>query len=110
MLQRATSWRIVASETEYRSPPHLVIPAVGTLLALCGIVFLRDTSGYALSIVTLLVFGMGTWLTVSTQLRFNNGLATFAVAMGAVLMILLATGTISLSETADFVKGLRDKG
>jgi hypothetical protein len=42
-------------------------------------------------------------------LRFKNGIATFCVAMGLVLTILLAAGLISPREAAETVKSLKGK-
>ncbi|MDR3631733.1 MAG: hypothetical protein P4L42_15535 [Desulfocapsaceae bacterium] len=54
-------------------------------------------------------FGSGTWICASTQLRFKNGIATFCVAMGLVLTILLAAGVMSPMEAAEAIKSLKGK-
>ena len=57
-----------------------------------------------MTLIYLIGFGGGTWLTVSTQIRFKNILATFVVAIGAILMILVASGIFSPKEAAEFIK------
>ena len=86
----------------------LILPAVVLAIALSFLALL--TSYCSLSILTLIYllgFGGGTWLTVSTQLRFKNTLATFVVAIGSLLLILVASGIFSPKEAAEFIKDFR---
>lgn len=63
-----------------------------------------------ITLVNLIAFGGGVWLTVNIQLRYRNGPATFATAVGASLMLLIAAGIFSLQDAAEFIKGLpKDK-
>ncbi len=85
----------------------LIIPGVllGAALLLLAL-FANQCSPTTLTLVYLLGFSGATWLTASTQLRFKNTLATFAVAIGALLMVLVASGIFSPREAAEFVKEL----
>jgi len=85
---------------------YLVIPAILLLSMLTLIVALRSTSAEIVTLNFLLAFAAGLWLTASIQLRFKNILATFVVAVGALLMILVAAGIFSPKDSAEFLKGL----
>lgn len=86
----------------------LIAPAVILGIALILLALLPNNfSETVLTLIYLIGFGSGTWLTVSTQIRFKNTLATFAVAIGAILMILVASGIFSPKEAAEFVKEIQ---
>ena len=88
----------------------LIIPVIVFVSLLCLLVLLSPKlTPIALRFFYILSFGSGTWITVSTQLKYKNRLATFCVAIGAVLMILMAAGLLSPRETADFIKDLPRK-
>ncbi|MCX5903145.1 MAG: hypothetical protein NTV89_06670 [Proteobacteria bacterium] len=88
----------------------LVIPIVVFLLFLFTLALLPAGSPeWQSRFIYILSFGSGTWICASTQLRFKNGIATFCVAMGLVLTVLLAAGLISPREAAETVKSLRGK-
>ena len=87
---------------------YLIIPALIFMIGLLAVVTFGSASSKAVvTLLYLLAFGGGTWLTVSIQLRFRNGPATFAAAVGALLMLLIAAGIFSLQDSAEFIKGLR---
>ena len=87
---------------------YLIIPAAMSITGLLAVVALRGVaSSKVLTLLYLLAFGGGAWLTVGVQLRYRNGLATFAAATGAFLMLMIAAGLFSLQDTADFLKALR---
>jgi peptidoglycan/LPS O-acetylase OafA/YrhL len=87
---------------------YLIIPGVIFAVGLLAVVaFGSESSKTIRTLLYLLAFGGGMWLTVSIQLRFRNGPATFAAAVGALLMLLIAAGIFSLQDTAEFVKGIR---
>lgn len=86
----------------------LIAPAVILGIALIFLVlFQNNFSETVLTLINLIGFGSGTWLTVSAQIRFKNTLATFAVAIGAILMILVASGIFSPKEAAEFVQEIQ---
>ena len=89
-------------EIKFLIIPAVVLGAALFLLAFCA----NQCSPTTLTLIYLLGFSGGTWLTTSTQLRFKNTLATFAVAIGALLMVLVASGIFSPREAAEFVKEL----
>ena len=87
---------------------YLIIPVAIFMIGLLAVVTFGSASSKAVvTLLYLLAFGGGTWLTVSIQLRFRNGPATFATAVGGLLMLLIAAGIFSLQDTAEFLKGLR---
>jgi len=88
----------------------LIAPAVILSIALLLLALLSGCcSRTVLNLIYLLGFGGGTWLTVSTQLKFRNTIATFVVAIGALLMVLVASGVFSPKEAAEFIKDIRGK-
>jgi hypothetical protein len=89
---------------------YLTIPAVLFGASLCAFaLFSHQLPPTVTNLFYVLSFGSALWLTVSIQLRFRNGMGTFCTAIGAVLLILLASGALSPRETADFVKELPNK-
>ena len=99
---------------EQPAPPlraaHLTIPAILLCVALLLLALMsRSCSPAALTLIYLLCLGCGTWLAVSIQLKFRNGMATFVVAIGVILMILVASGVFSPKEAAEFIKDIRGK-
>jgi len=88
----------------------LVIPSVACFLSLFTLALFSACSPVWLSrFLFILSFGSGTWICASTQLRFKNGTATFCVAMGLVLTILVAAGLMSPRDVVEAVKSLRAK-
>lgn len=99
---------------DYLQPPEaqlprrwLVIPASLVATALLLIILAGSLSPKLLLVLLASGFGSATWLTVSVQIRFRNGVATFAVAVGIVLTLLVAAGLIAPSDTIDYLKNLR---
>jgi len=86
----------------------LIVPAVvlGVALLLLDIFTTKCSQG-TLTLLYLLGFSGGTWLTVSTQLRFKNALATFAVAIGFLLMLLVASGIFSPKDAVEFIREIK---
>jgi hypothetical protein len=102
---------------DYLQPPEaqlqrrwLIIPTSLVGVALLLIILAGDISSKVLVLLLVLGFGGGTWLTVSVQIRFRNALATFAVAVGVVLTLLVAGGLIAPNETVDYLRKLRQPG
>jgi uncharacterized membrane protein YGL010W len=88
----------------------LIAPAVVLSIVLLLLVLLSNRcSPIVLTLIYILGFGSGTWLTVSTQLKFKNTIATFVVAIGTLLMVLVASGLFSPREAAEFIKDIRGK-
>ena len=88
----------------------LITPAVLLCVALFLLVLVsRSCSPIMLTLIYLLGFGGGTWLTAGTQLKFRNTVATFVVAIGALLMLLVASGIFSPREAAEFLRDIRAK-
>jgi hypothetical protein len=55
----------------------------------------------------ILAVAGGIWAIVTVQIRFKNGYGTTVAAIGALLMILLASGTFSLKDSAAFIKDMK---
>jgi hypothetical protein len=88
----------------------LVIPIIVFFLSLFTLALLSTNSPeWQLRFLYILSFGSGTWICVSTQLRFKNVIATFCLAMGLIFTILIAAGLMSPKETVEAVKSLRVK-
>jgi hypothetical protein len=60
-----------------------------------------------LKLLHITSFGSGTWVCASTQIRFNNGIATFCLAIGLLITVLIAAGLISPKDAVDILKGLK---
>jgi hypothetical protein len=86
----------------------LAIPAIILTIALLILaIFAGNCPQNVLTIIYLLGFGGGTWLTVSTQLKYKNTLATFVVAIGSVIMILVSSGIFTPKEAAEFIRKIK---
>ena len=85
---------------------YIVIPSVLFACTLLVMIFVGNKISEAnISLLYIFAFSVCTWLTVSVQLRFKNSIATFCVAMGVILTLLIAAGVLSPKEAADYVKG-----
>lgn len=88
----------------------LIAPAVLLCIALFLLaLFSRSCSPIVFTLIYLLGIGGGTWLTINIQLKFRNTVATFVMAIGALLMLLVASGIFSPKEVAEFIKDIRPK-
>lgn len=86
----------------------LIIPIVIFFISLFGLALLPvGFAEWQSRFLYIVSFGSGTWICVSTHLRFKNGFATFCVAIGLVLTILIGAGLMSPREAAEAVKGLK---
>lgn len=85
----------------------LFIPSIclGTVLIL--LVLLAPLPRTGLLLLFLLGAGFVLWLTVSAQVRFKNGWATGVIAIGGLLMLLVAAGLIEPKETTDILKEMK---
>ncbi len=83
---------------------YLIIPGAIFMIGLLAVVtFGNVSSKEVVTLLYLMAFGGGMRLTVNIQLCFRNGLATFAAAVGGLLMLLIAAGIFSLQDTAEFL-------
>jgi len=86
----------------------LVIPTIVFFISLFALAILPPPSPeWQSRLLFILSFGSGTWMCVSTQLRFKSVVATFCVAMGIVLTVLIAAGMMSPREAAEAVRSLK---
>ncbi|MCX5822488.1 MAG: hypothetical protein NTY86_03005 [Deltaproteobacteria bacterium] len=91
--------------TDYMERPDLPLKAVWFILPVCFIVvsltcltFLMPLGTSMQTFVFLLGCGAGIWLAVNVQLRFKNTWAAVFVAIGTILLILVAIGTVTPTE------------
>ena len=85
----------------------LVVPGAVFAIVLILLVLLGPLARTGLILLFLVGAGGLVWLAVSVQLRFNNTLATLVIAVGGLLMLLVAAGLLEPRETTDVLKGLR---
>lgn len=85
----------------------LIIPAVILGVAIFLLALLTSHSSSTIwTLIVLMALGAGIWLSVSTQLKFKSPYAATIVAIGSLLLILIASGIFSLREAAEFTKGI----
>lgn len=86
----------------------IVIPTISFLVFVILLASLSNTSHvWLINVLYIFIFGSGTWVCVSTQIKFKNAIATFCVAIGALIIVLLSAGILSPKEAAEFVKDLK---
>jgi len=86
----------------------IAIPSLSFLVFVILLAFLSNTSHIWLTkVLYIFIFGSGTWVCVSTQIKYKNGIATFCVAIGALIIALFSAGILSPKEAAEFVRGLK---
>lgn len=85
----------------------LIVPSVGVGVVLLLLVLLAPLTRTWLLLLFLLGAGFLIWVAVSVQVRFKIGWATGVVAIGILLMLLVASGFIEPKESAEFLKEMR---
>lgn len=85
----------------------LIIPTTCVAIVLLFLVLIAPLPRTSLLLLFLLGAGFVLWLTVSVQIRFKNGWATGAIAVGGLLMLLIAAGFIEPKESAEFLKEIK---
>lgn len=85
----------------------LFIPSGGVGVVLLLLVLLAPLSRTGLLLFFLLGAGFVVWLTASIQIRFKNGWATGAIAIGGLLMLLVAAGFIEPKETTNILREIK---
>lgn len=87
---------------------YLVIPGIMFTISTFVLCFFSEViSSNSLKLAYVSSFGFGTWVCASMQIRFKNIVATFCVAIGIIIITLLAIGLISPTDTIGIVKGLK---
>ena len=92
------------------SPLHwkwIAIPGGVVTVATLFLVLLDNIPPKAHILLFLVGAGCACWAATSLQIRFKNGWATTVVAVGALLVLLVAAGFITPKETVDAIKGLK---
>ena len=82
----------------------LIIPACLVVASLFWLTLFTPSSIAFLTFIFLIGFGGGIWLAVSVQIRFENSWATTIVAVGTLLMMLVAIGVLSPAEMLQYLK------
>jgi len=85
----------------------LLIPSAGVGAVLLLLVLLAPLPRTGLLLLFLLGAGFVLWLSVSVQVRFKNGWATGVIAIGGLLMLLVAAGLIEPKESAEILKQMK---
>ena len=85
----------------------LIAPVAIVVLSLIFLVVLSPLSPQALILLFLLGGGGACWLAASVQIRFKNPWATAVVAIGLLLMVLVAAGFLTPKETVEAIKGIK---
>lgn len=85
----------------------LAIPGSIVAVAVLMLVLLDDLSPKTHILIFLVGAGSACWVATSLQVRFKNVWATTVVAVGALLVLLVAAGFITPKETVDAIKGLK---
>ncbi len=85
----------------------VIFPSAAVAVVLVLMVLLAPLTKTPLLLLFLFGAGSVVWLTVAIQVRFKNGWATAAVAIGGLLMLLVAGGFIEPKETAQVLKELK---
>ena len=84
----------------------VIVPALSVSVVLALLVLFAPMGKTTLLLLFLLGAGCVLWLTVAIQVRFKNGWATAAVAIGGLLMLLVAGGFIEPKDTPQVLKEL----
>ena len=88
----------------------LVVPIMLFTLSLFVLAIMPvNSTSWVLRVLYAISFGSGTWICTNIQIRFRNGIATFCVAMGVIITVLIAAGLLSPREAADIVRDLKSK-
>jgi hypothetical protein len=87
----------------------IVIPAVVGALDLLLLVLIPNASKSVQLLFIVVGIGAVVWITVSVQLRFKSTVATWAVAIGGLVLILVAAGIMAPADTMDAVRKMQAK-
>ncbi len=85
----------------------IIFPALSVAVVLILLVLLAPIGKRPLLLLFLLGTGSVLCLTVAIQLRFKNGWATATVAIGGLLMLLVAGGFIEPKDAPQVLKELK---
>lgn len=88
-------------------PVWFIVPVSLVIAALLCLTLLAPTQTSLRTLVFLLGCSAGFWLAVNVQIRFKNAWATFFVAVGAVLVMLVAIGIVAPLDMVKYLKELR---
>jgi uncharacterized membrane protein len=88
-------------------PVWFIVPVSLVIAALLCLTLLAFTLTSVRTLVFLLGCSAGFWLAVNVQIRFKNAWATFFVAVGTVLVMLVAIGMVAPIDMLQHLKELR---
>lgn len=89
-------------------PVWLIVPAVILTLAFSSLSLFAPQSSAIKNLIFLFGCGSGIWLSVSVQIKFKNTWAAGFVAIGSILIMLVAIGIITPAEMLEHLKDIRD--
>lgn len=88
-------------------PVWFIVPVCLIISALVLLMLLTSLQTPVRSLVSLLGCSAGFWLAVNVQIRFKNTVATVFTAVGAVLIILVGSGTITPIGMVEYLSKLK---
>ena len=89
-------------------PIWFIVPVCLILLSLSCLTLLAPLRPSMQTFVFLLGCGAGIWLAVNVQLRFKNTWAAVFVAVGTILIMLVAIGTVTPVEMIQQLRKLKN--
>jgi hypothetical protein len=102
-------------EKEYPNDLHsshknmLIIPASLVLVSSLLLIIFKNTSEALLLSLFLVGWCGAIWITASSHIVFKNIISTSIIAVGTLLMLLVAYGVISPQEIVPFIEKLIEK-
>ena len=99
---------------DYFVPPEspiatvwLFVPSVCVVFALAVLTLFAPWSAARATFIFLVGCAASIWLAVNVQLRFKSAWATGLVAIGCLLLMLVALGTVTPLQMLEAIKSLR---
>ena len=89
-------------------PVWLLVPAVILTLAFSSLTLFAPQSSAIKNLIFLFGCGAGIWLSVGVQIKFKNTWAASFVAIGSILIMLVAIGIITPAEMLKHLKEIRE--
>ncbi len=88
-------------------PVWFILPACLVIASLICLTLVAPIRTSIQTLLFLLGCGAGIWLAVNVQIRFRNAWATVFVAVGTVLIMLVAIGMVTPIEMIQYLKELK---
>lgn len=88
-------------------PIWLIVPAIILALAFSSLTLFAPQTPATQNLIFLFGCGAGIWLTVSVQIKFKNTWAAGFIAIGSILIMLVAIGLITPTEMMQHLKEIQ---